>query len=176
MTWTTTVAALAFVGLAGCTTVDVAEYRAEKPPLDLAQYLNGTVDGWGMFQDRSGKVVKRFHVRIDAKWQGSTGTLDEHFTYSDGEKQNRVWTLVRDGNRYRGTAADVVGTAEGSIEGNALHWRYVLALPVDGKVWNVDMDDWMYLVDEGTLLNRTTMSKFGFRLGEVTLAFRRQGQ
>jgi hypothetical protein len=173
MTWTTTVAALAFVGLAGCTTVDVAEYRAEKPPLDLAQYFNGSIDGWGMFQDRSGKVVKRFHVRIDAKWQGNTGTLDEHFTYSDGEKQNRVWTLTKDGNRYRGTAADVVGTAEGSTEGNALHWRYVLALPVDGKVWNVDMDDWMYLVDEGTLLNRTTMSKFGFRLGEVTLAFRR---
>ena len=81
--------------------------------LDLAQYFNGTVDGWGMFQDRSGKVVKRFYVRIDAKWDGNKGTLDEHFEYTDGEKQNRVWTLVKDGDRYTGTAADVVGTAAG---------------------------------------------------------------
>jgi hypothetical protein len=38
----------------------------------------------------------------------------------------------------------------------------------------MDMDDWMYLIDERTLLNRTTMSKFGFPLGEVTLSFRKR--
>jgi hypothetical protein len=174
MTLNTALATLAIVGLTGCASVDVAEYRAEKPALDLAQYFNGTIDGWGMFQDRSGKVVKRFRVRIDATWSGNTGTLDEHFEYSDGERQRRVWTLVKDGDRYRGTAADVVGTAEGAVSGNALHWKYVLALPVDGRVWNMDMDDWMYLIDETTMLNRTTMSKFGFRVGEVTLSFRRR--
>jgi hypothetical protein len=168
----TTFAVLAFAGLAGCAGIDVAQYKAEKPAFDLARYFNGTVDGWGMFQDRSGKVVKRFYVRIDARWEGNTGTLDEHFEYSDGEKQNRVWTLVRNGDRYTGTAADVVGIAQGSAQGNALAWNYVLALPVDGKVWHMDMDDWMYLVDEKTMLNRTAMSKFGFRVGEVTLAFR----
>jgi hypothetical protein len=174
MTLNTALATLAIVGLTGCASVDVAEYRAEKPALDLAQYFNGTIDGWGMFQDRSGKVVKRFRVRIDATWSGNTGTLDEHFEYSDGERQRRVWTLVKDGDRYRGTAADVVGAAEGAVSGNALHWKYVLALPVDGRVWNMDMDDWMYLIDETTMLNRTTMSKFGFRVGEVTLSFRRR--
>jgi len=167
-------AALAIAGLTGCASVDVGEYSTETPVLDLAQYFNGTIDGWGMFQDRSGKVVKRFQVRIDATWRGNTGTLDEHFEYSDGERQRRVWTLVKDGDRYRGTAADVVGTAEGTAQGNALHWKYVLALPVDGRVWNMDMDDWMYLIDETTMLNRTTMSKFGFRVGEVTLSFRRR--
>ena len=53
-------------------------------------------------------------------------------------------------------------------------WRYVLALPVDGRTWHMDMDDWMWLVDERTMLNRTTMTKFGFRVGEVTLAFRKR--
>jgi hypothetical protein len=170
----TTLAMLALAGLCGCATTDVADYRGEKPELDLAQYFNGTVDGWGMFQDRSGRVLKRFHVRIDASWRGDTGTLDEHFEYADGTTQNRVWTIVKDGDRYTGTAADVVGEARGSAAGNALHWTYVLAVPVDGRVWNMDMDDWMYLVDERTLLNRTTMSKFGIRAGEVTLAFRKR--
>lgn len=166
--------AFAAFALAGCATVDVADYSSERPVLDLARYFDGTVDGWGMFQDRSGRVVKRFHVRIDAKWEGNAGTLDEHFEYSDGTKERRVWKLVRDGDRYTGTAGDVVGTAQGRASGNALHWQYVLALPVDGRTWHVDMDDWMFLIDETTLLNRTTMSKFGVKVGEVTLSFRRR--
>ncbi len=86
---------------------------------------------------------------IEANWQGETGTLDEHFTYSDGTTQRRVWTITKLGeNRYKGTADDVVGEAVGEAAGNALRWRYVLALPVDGKVYHVDFDDWMYLVDE----------------------------
>ena len=82
--------------------------------------------------------------------------------------------MTREGDRYTATAGDVVGTAAGVAAGNAFNLRYVLALPVDGKVWHVDMDDWMFRVDDATVLNRTTMSKFGFRLGEVTLAFRKR--
>ena len=143
--------------------------------LELRDYFDGTIDAWGMFQDRSGKVVKRFHVLIDARWQGDTGTLDERFTYSDGTTQRRVWTITRLGpGRYSGRADDVVGEATGEAAGNALRWRYVLALPVDGKVYNVDFDDWMFLMDEQVMLNRSLMSKWGFRLGEVTLSFHKR--
>jgi hypothetical protein len=160
--------------LAGCATVDVANYRSERPPLDLAQYFSGTVDGWGMFQDRSGQVVRRFTVRIDATWDGNRGTLDEHFEFSDGEKQNRVWTLVKDGDRYTGTAGDVVGTGQGIQQGNAFNMRYVLRVPWAGRTIDVDMDDWMWRIDEQTVLNRTAMTKFGFRVGEVTLSLRKR--
>ncbi|MFO1415451.1 MAG: DUF3833 domain-containing protein [Burkholderiales bacterium] len=168
--------ALAFLlsVLAGCASVDVALYRAERPVLDLAQFFTGTVDGWGMVQDRSGKVLRRFTVRIDGTWNGDRGTLDEHFEYADGTKEQRVWQLARDGNRYTGTAGDVVGTAQGETQGNALHWNYVLAVPVDGRTWHLSMDDWMYLIDDRTLLNRTAMSKFGVDVGSVTLVLRRR--
>lgn len=158
--------------LTGCASVDVADYRAEQPTLDLRQYFNGDLNAWGMFQDRSGKVVKRFHVAMKASWQGEVGTLDEDFTYADGTKQKRVWTLTRqpDGS-YIGRADDVVGEARGEVAGNALRWRYVLALPVDGKVYHVNFDDWMYLIDDKVMLNRSFMSKFGFELGQVTLSF-----
>ena len=170
------VLAAALTALTGCGSVPVDRYRAEQPQLDLKRYFDGTIDAWGMFQDRSGAVVKRFHVVIEAAWQGETGTLDERFTYSDGSTQRRVWTITKVGeNRYKGTADDVVGEAVGEAAGNALRWRYVMALPVDGKVYHVDFDDWMYLVDERVMLNRSAMSKWGFRLGEVTLSFTRRG-
>lgn len=166
---------LGIANLVGCAGVDIADYAAETPELDLARYFNGTVDADGMFQDRSGKVVKRFHVVIEGRWQGANGTLDERFSYSDGTLQRRIWTLTRlDATHYRGRADDVIGEAEGEVRGNALHWRYVMALPVDGKVYHVDFDDWMYLLDEQIMLNRAVMSKFGFRLGEVTLSFRKR--
>lgn len=160
---------------AGCAGPRVDGYQNDKPVLDLKQYFDGDVLGWGMFQNRSGKVVKRFHVNIKGSWKGDVGTLEENFTYSDGTESRRVWTVTRiDANNYTGTAADVIGEATGVASGNAVRWRYVLALEVDGKTYQVNFDDWMYLVDENTLMNRSEMKKFGFRLGEVILAFRKK--
>jgi hypothetical protein len=165
-------ALLLSLGLTGCASTGVEMYRAETPSLDLKQYLNGRLDAWGMFQGRSGEVKKRFHVTIDAHWTGDRGVLDEHFTWSDGTTSRRVWTLtLQPDGSFRGRADDVVGEAVGEVAGNALRWRYVLALPVDGKVVEVDFDDWMFLIDDKVMLNRSFMSKWGFHLGEVSLSF-----
>ena len=165
----------AALALVGCAAPDVSEYAREKPALDIQRYFNGRVQAWGTFADRSGKVVKRFTVVLDCKWTGDDGVLEEDFTYSDGTKQRRVWNIRKTGeSRFTGRADDVVGEAQGHASGNALRWNYTLALPVEGKVWNVQMDDWMYLMDEDTLVNRTVMSKFGIELGQVTLFFSRK--
>ena len=164
------VGALALAG--GGAGVDPTTYAGERPLLDLKAYFDGDIDAWGVFQDRSGKVVRRFTVKMKCSWVGDTGTLDEDFLYSDGKKEKRVWTIRKlPGGRYVGTAGDVVGEAQGIASGNALNWRYTLALQVDGSTWNVEFDDWMYLIDDRVMLNRATMSKFGVRLGEVLLSF-----
>ena len=160
--------------LAGCASQNIEQYAAERPQLDLAQYFNGRITAHGIFQDRSGQVVRRFTVDMEGRWEGQQGVLDEHFTYSDGKKERRIWRLTKHADgRYTGTADDVVGTASGRAVGNAFQWAYTLNLPIDGKVYEVQFDDWMYLVDERVMLNRATMSKFGIRLGEVTLSFQK---
>ncbi len=162
----------AVAALAGCAGPTPQDYAAEKPVLDLKQYFNGELVAHGIFTDRSGKVARRFTVLMTGTWNGKQGTLDERFTYSDGKTERRVWRLTDEGNgRWTGRADDVVGVAEGVSAGNALNWRYTLALPVDGKVYEVQFDDWMYLMDEKVMLNKAVMSKFGIRLGEVTLSF-----
>ncbi len=165
-------AAVAALTLTGCAGPQIGDYAAEKPVLDLRQYFNGTLDAYGVFTDRSGKVVQRFTVVMRCSWNGEEGVLDEDFIYSDGTKQKRIWRLKHLGNgRYEGRADDVVGVAQGQTAGNAFRWGYTLALPVDGKVWEVQFDDWMYLMDERVMLNKAAMSKFGIFLGEVTLTF-----
>ncbi len=161
---------------AGCAGPQITDYALEKPQLDMRQYFNGTLDAYGVFTDRSGKVVKRFTVVMKCSWQGSpgqeVGVLDEDFTYSDGSKDRRVWTLKRGADgQYTGTAADVLGEANGQEKGNAFRWGYTLKLPVDGKIVEVQFDDWMYLMSDKVMLNKAVMSKFGFKLGEVTLSF-----
>jgi hypothetical protein len=163
------------LALSACAGPQIADYAAETPVLDLRKYFTGTVDAWGIFTDRSGRVVKRFTVVIDCQWQGDEGVLDEAFTYSDGTLQRRVWRLKALPNgRYEGRADDVVGMATGQTKGNAFQWQYTLALPVDGKVWEVQFDDWMFLMNDSVMLNKAVMSKLGVTLGEVTLSFSRR--
>ena len=158
--------------LAGCASPQVRDYAQERPTLALERYFNGRVHAHGMFQQRGGKVVRRFTVVMDCHWEGDQGVLDETFTYSDGETQRRVWRLTRHADgRYTGRADDVVGEAQGHVAGNAFRWNYTLRLPVDGKEYEVQMDDWMFLIDERVMLNRATMRKFGVTLGEVLLSF-----
>ena len=163
------------LALSACAGPQISDYAAETPVLDLRTYFAGTVDAWGVFTDRSGRVVKRFTVVIDCQWQGDEGVLDEAFTYSDGTLQRRVWRLKALPNgRYEGRADDVVGMATGQTKGNAFQWQYTLALPVDGKVWEVQFDDWMFLMNDRVMLNKAVMSKLGVTLGEVTLSFSRR--
>ncbi|MBI2734056.1 MAG: DUF3833 domain-containing protein [Aquabacterium sp.] len=166
-------ASLLAVTLAGCAGGPVpADYAREQPVLNLREYFNGPLTAHGIFTDRSGRVVKRFTVQMVGRWQGGQGVLEEDFTYSDGSKQRRVWRLTDLGQgRWRGQADDVVGEATGEVAGNALNWHYTLSLPVDGKVYEVQFNDWMYLMDNRTMLNKAVMSKFGITLGEVTLSF-----
>jgi Protein of unknown function (DUF3833) len=170
------IASISAAVLTACGSVDVEHYAREKPELELSTFFNGTIDAWGIFQKRSGAVARRFHVTIEASWRGpDEGVLDERFVYSDGETQRRVWHLKRQADgTWQGTADDVVGVAVGKVSGNALRWTYVLRLPVDGKEYLVDFDDWMWQLDEHSMMNRSVMSKFGVDLGEVTLFFKKR--
>jgi hypothetical protein len=169
-------AACALAGLlCGCAGPQLGDYAAQQPAFDLQQYFNGRVLAHGMFSDRNGRVLRRFTVSMDCQWVGDSGTLDEQFVYDDGERQRRVWRLKKlaDGS-FVGNADDVLGQALGAASGAAFNWRYTLKLPVDGTVYEVQFDDWMHRIDSHSVLNKAVMRKFGFALGEVTLAFQKQ--
>lgn len=174
LTWPLLMVALLLTGCASLSSLAPQDYATETPKLDLARYFNGKVDGWGMIQDRSGKVIRRMTVEMECTWVGNEGTLDESFTWSDGKKEKRIWKISKRGDSYTGTAGDIVGQAVGEAAGNTLRWTYTLALPADQGGYHMSMDDWMWQLDEKTLANRTRMSKFGVQFAEISIFFRKR--
>ncbi|CAH1044644.1 DUF3833 domain-containing protein [Halomonas sp. TD01] len=158
--------------LAGCANVDVEDYVNTTPRLDIAEYFTGNTRAWGMVQDYSGEVQRRFTVDIIGTYENNTLTLDETFLFADGETDRRVWTFERvDDQHWVGTANDVEGQVDARQYGYAFHMRYPLDIEVSGRTIRFTMDDWMYLQPDGRLINRTAMRKFGLTLGEITLVF-----
>ena len=170
-----TLIALSLFVLSACGTAMKAEdFANSQPRLEIETFFAGKVKAWGMFEDRFGKVRRQFTVDIDGTWDGRQLVLDERFLYSDGERERRVWTIVKTGEHtYTGTAGDVIGTAQGKSYGNALNWAYDMNLKVDDGTWKVSFDDWMFLQPDGVLLNRAVVRRWGIVIGSVTLAFAR---
>ncbi|HSG60235.1 MAG TPA: DUF3833 domain-containing protein [Pseudomonadales bacterium] len=159
--------------LTSCSTA-IDDYRDQTPAFALETFFTGKLRAYGMVQDYSDKVTRRFSVELVGRWEGHEGVLEEDFYYADGETQRRVWYLTKLGDgRYSGRADDVVGTALGRVEGFALNWHYTLQVPIDGDIMEFQLDDWMYLVTENHLLNRATMKKFGLPVAEITLYIER---
>ena len=166
-----------FMSLFSCSNIKPKDYSANNPKLDIRQYLNGKIQAWGMLEDRSGKITRRFTVDMHGKWTGNKGILEEYFIFDDGEKSKRIWTIeFSDDHNFTASAADTVGKAKGSQYGNAMQMQYVLDLVVDktkGTRYNVTLDDWMYLLDEETLVNKSVIKKFGITFGKLTIFFKK---
>ena len=148
------------------------DFKDQKPRLIIEEYLSGNVKAWGILQNRSGKVTRQFSADLDGKWDGRQLILDEKFIWSDGEIQNRQWQITKlDEHNYEGKAGDVVGTAKGYSYGPAFKFEYVLLVPVKGRKIKIKFDDWIFMQDEKVAINRATMTKFGFKVAELTVLF-----
>ena len=112
------------------------------------------------------------HVRIFKQKNLKQLILKEKFNWDDGEVQDREWTINKiDENNYEGTAGDVVGKAVGYSYGPAFKFEYVLLVPVKGKELKITFDDWIFKQDDRVAINRATMTKFGFKVAELTVVF-----
>ncbi|MGB0662880.1 MAG: DUF3833 domain-containing protein [Pontibacterium sp.] len=149
--------------------VNPEDYAGQTPALELPQFFNGPLKAYGVVEGPTGKVTRRFTAHLEGRWQGDQGVLDEHFVFDDGEESYRCWRITKDGNRYIGTAGDVVGQASGEVVGNSLNWQYYLTVPVDGEPWTFYLDDWLHLITEDHLINRTAMKKWGVTVAELSL-------
>ena len=158
----------------GCSSMKPDDYADTSPEFDLFRYFEGKSRAWGIFQDRFGKLHRRFKVDIKGSVNGDHLRLEESFIYDDGATQQRVWEIERlDKHRYSGKASDIIGQASGVAYGSALQWQYEMNIQVNGSSWRVHFNDWMFLMDSDTLMNRASVTKYGIKIGEVILFFQK---
>ena len=65
----------------------------------------------------------------------------------------------------------MVGKAKGYSYGPAFKFEYVLLVPVKGKEIKITFDDWIFMQDEKVAINRAKMTKFGFKVAELSVFF-----
>jgi Protein of unknown function (DUF3833) len=169
------------LAIMGCASTKLAQFDDKQPKLVLEDYFIGQTEATGVFEDRFTKLRRQFVVQITGSVDGNVLTLDERFVYDDGEKQQRIWKLTRTSpTTYEGRAGDVKGVAKGILNGNAFNFQYDIDLKVgvkkDGtaKTWKVHFNDWMFLQPNGVVINRAYVTRFGFDVGSVTIAFHKK--
>lgn len=163
------------ITLSACSNVQVSDYSNNIPTFIPQEFFNGNLSAHGVVKNRSGKVTRYFNATIKAYWENGVGTLDEKFIFNDGEVQYRTWKLSPTSNgAFNATAGDVIGTGKGLFSGNAINLNYLLAVKYNGSSINVRVDDWMWLINPNTVLNESTLTKFGFNVGSVQLVIKKE--
>ncbi len=162
--------------LSNCGKNKVELYKDNNPKLDIKEFFTGDIKAWGIVQDRKGRVIRKFDIVMQGSWPTETqGILNEKFHYYDGENQKRIWKITKIADdKYEGRADDILNVAKGDQAGDAVRWHYMMDLPVGDTTYRIKFDDWMWLMNDDVLINRSYMKKFGFTVAELTIFMQKQ--
>ena len=150
------------------------DYAKAEPAFDIRKHLSGPLRCEGVIYGPMGRVTSRFTADMHGAWDGNRGTLAEHFSYDSGTKQDREWrlTLGNDG-QIRAEADDLVMPGTGTQDGSAVRLEYTIRLPESAGGHALHVTDWLYLVDDRTIVNRSQFRKFGIKVAELVATMRR---
>ncbi len=149
------------------------EFLSGVTDFDLKTHLNGPMTCEGVIFGPTGRVASRFTADLHVNWDGDTGFMEERFYYDSGAVQDRSWSItIGEGGSVSATAPDVIGTGTGKARGPALQLKYRIRLDQDAGGHILKADDWMYLVGDGTIINRSQFRKFGLLVAELVAAIR----
>jgi hypothetical protein len=149
------------------------DYAGTEPAIDIRRHLSGPILCEGVIYGPLGRISSRFIADMDGHWEGNRGTLKEAFRYVGGNSQDREWQLIlgNDG-AVVAEADDLVGQGWGQQEGSSLRLNYRIKLPKHAGGWVLDVTDWMYLMENGTIINRSQFRKFGIKVAELVATMR----
>ena len=150
-----------------------ADYASTSPEFELQRVLNGPILSEGLIYGPNGRMTNSFVARMYGEWEGDSGTLSEDFTYSNGKRMQRKWFITMgSGNAFTATADDIEGVATGEVSGSTAMMRYRIRLPEDAGGHVLNVTDWLYLTEDGAIMNRSEMRKFVIKVAELIATMR----
>lgn len=169
----TVAAAASLPRLAGFLAQRPEDFAGKSPAFDIRERLNGPLRCEGVIYGPMGRVASRFVAEMHAEWHGDTGRMTEDFRYDDGSEQHRCWDLtVSPDGTIRATAPDIEGTGMGRQAGAGVLLKYRFRLPEASGGHVLDATDWMYLIENGTIMNHSQFRKLGFKVAELVATMR----
>ncbi len=151
-----------------------ADYAALTPEFDIRATLSGALVAEGVIYDFTGRVNSRFTAEMHGAWDGDAGVLTERFHYDSGRSQAREWRLqMGEDGHFSARAPDVIGVGQGRQMGPAVRMTYRIQLDEAAGGHVLDVTDWLYLLDNGSVVNRSEFRKFGLKVGELVATFRK---
>lgn len=152
----------------------ITDYADNKPTLVLEHFLDGHISGTGIIENWKGKMTQQFDFEGDATWENGVCTFQEKMTYYNGHEDKRTWIITKiNDHYYEGRTPEVVGVAKIFVRGNAMNWQYKMDVNVNESTYRLTFDDWMYLMNNDTLINQNVFKKFGLRVGGLTLVMKK---
>ncbi len=161
------------LALSACGHMPIGRLSGTSPPFDAVAFWTGHHRSWGVIENRGGAPTDTVVTDCVGTPQPD-GSLHmvQTLTLGDGHVQHRDWHLRRTApGAFTATANDMVGEAHGTASGRAFHWTWVLALSPGNPIKNITMDQWMYLMDGGSMMNHTTIRKLGITVAQVSEVF-----
>lgn len=150
------------------------DYAQGGPEIDIRTHLSGPLIMEGVLYGPTGRVTSRFVAEAHGSWDGNKGHLVEDFKFDSGTEQKREWFLTaKNDGSFDAEAPDVVGVGQGTQMGSAVELKYRIKLADAAGGHELDTTDWMYMLDNGTIVNRSQMRKFGIKVAELVATIRK---
>ncbi len=142
------------------------------PAFDPITFWTGRTQSWGVIENRNGSPTSIITSSTQGTGEGAGELHMVQHVIVNGKESVRDWHIRRLGaGKFDAKANDMVGTVGGAPSGRTLHWTWVLEAKPGNGLFNITMEQWMYLSDNGTLMIRTIVTKLGIRLAEISEQF-----
>jgi hypothetical protein len=140
--------------LTACVThpASIEFYADQKPELQIQNYFNGDLHGYGMVTDKKNKLIDRYVGETKAEWHNNHGLIQEKFHFADGAEKHREWCVqLTDPHHFLMVTNYYSGLAQGEQYGNAIHVTYRIRVPEN-------LTPYTSLSTRGELLDRISQS------------------
>lgn len=146
-------------------------YADQTPAFNPAKHM-GAMSFEGLAHGPLGKVDHRFTGTLEGRWMGGHGIIEKTYTFSTGEVvTHHASLLIKDG-KISGDGSNIKNGIKGEISGNTLHMTYTMTLPKHAGGMTVEVDDWYYAMENGSVINRSQIRKLGYPIADITSTLR----
>lgn len=156
----------------------IEAYKNNEPKVDFRDFFSHNLVAHGTYFDMFGNASSRFIMKSSkSKVKDKEKTFyDQSIKYIETGEYKEMRSYAIFGNDYpnKFIYKDEMMVDEGvySQSGNALNIKYKLI--VGKKSTTVFCDDWAYMVDKDTLINKIKIKKFGITIGHIVMSIKKQ--